>query len=39
MPGGQIVLQPPPELQALLGDDLPTAAPVTPAPAHEVVAT
>ncbi|HEX4743224.1 MAG TPA: fumarate reductase/succinate dehydrogenase flavoprotein subunit [Candidatus Limnocylindria bacterium] len=31
--------QPPPELQALLGDDLPTAAPVTPAPAREVVPT
>jgi hypothetical protein len=25
--------QPPPELQALLGDDLPTAAPATAAPA------
>ena len=31
--------QPPPELQALLGDDLPTAAPVTPAPAREAVST
>ncbi len=30
--------QPPPELQALLGDDLPTAAPTTPAPAREAVA-
>ena len=29
--------QPPPELHALLGDDLPTAAPTTPAPAKEAV--
>ena len=31
--------QPPSELQGLLGDDLPTAAPTTPAPAPEAVAT
>ena len=31
--------QPPPELHALLGDDLPTSAPATPAPAREAVAT